>query len=205
MEHTKILNGNDLLKSPLITKTYVCAEAIKWLRSNKEKSILELWSTCPEPDWMMWVLTKKIRAPKWPGKEKIQRILLRLVEQYALPHTSQGYEYCYRAVMTAYLHLKNLRDTEELRTAIEKIDAGVETSEYTDTTIHAHHTISYACWACMRTVTNTNYPAGCAVRGVVRTMESCTKSFKDPKKEIAYWIRNEVTIPITVPTTDAKL
>lgn len=35
-----------------------CPEAMRWVRKNKNKTPGQLWRTCPEPSWLLWLVSE---------------------------------------------------------------------------------------------------------------------------------------------------
>jgi hypothetical protein len=48
-----------------------CTEAVKWVNEHQAETFIELWNTCEQADWMLWILAKMIKEKEWPSKKTV--------------------------------------------------------------------------------------------------------------------------------------
>ncbi|HET7150858.1 MAG TPA: hypothetical protein VFI60_05570 [Candidatus Acidoferrum sp.] len=52
----------------LLKKLGACSEAVNW---SNGKELTEAWSTCEQPDWMLWLCVKMIGKKGWPTHQQL--------------------------------------------------------------------------------------------------------------------------------------
>jgi len=65
-----------------------CREALVWIRDGLKKdptlSLMNLWKSCSEPEWLMWLLMKKGSDSSWPNCFTVFDLMCDIVEKYTI-------------------------------------------------------------------------------------------------------------------------
>jgi hypothetical protein len=55
----------------ILEEKEACSEAIKWVKENKAETFIELWNTCEQADWMLWILARMAGKKEWPSRKTV--------------------------------------------------------------------------------------------------------------------------------------
>jgi hypothetical protein len=48
-----------------------CTEAVDWVKESKTETFIELWNSCEQAGWMLWILAKMIKEKGWPSRKTV--------------------------------------------------------------------------------------------------------------------------------------
>jgi hypothetical protein len=55
----------------ILEEKEACLEAVEWVKEDKAETFIELWNTCEQADWMLWLLATMIKEKKWPSRKTV--------------------------------------------------------------------------------------------------------------------------------------
>jgi hypothetical protein len=57
-----------------------CSEAVKWTAARKERSALDVWRACDNPEWMLWLLGMMSGEKHSPARKRLLLCCLEITE-----------------------------------------------------------------------------------------------------------------------------
>jgi len=172
-----------------------CPEALEWVTKNSNKTPRKLWESCPNPEWLVWLLMVNSNKENWPDKNTILLLLCRLVEKHALPLMENTDPRSQNAIKVAKDFLRHKYCLDDVHTAsIAAFYASKGTPNDIDSAVaDAAYTVSYVIFSEQVNMRTGDF----GVEKVVHAVSLATgRNHKKIRRIISNWIRNRVSVPL---------